>query len=55
MKGFYETPELEILEFLVDDIVTASSLINGGTGDGGDIDDGEFKDEDGTDPAFIYR
>ena len=43
MKGFYEAPSMEIIEFLADDIIV-TSLSNGGTGTGGEITDGEFED-----------
>lgn len=53
MKGFYETPNMEIIEFQADDIIV-TSLINGGEGDGGSIGDGDFEDIDGGGSSSIW-
>ncbi len=42
MKGLYIAPELEIVKFLNEDILTATSLENGGSGSGFEGDDGEI-------------
>ena len=34
MKNLFETPSVELIKFSVEDVVTASALIDGGEGDG---------------------
>ena len=46
MKGLYEKPNMEIIEFLADDIIVTS--LKEGDGDGPVIDDGEFGDITGS-------
>ena len=43
MKKAYEKPVIEIEEFEVEDIITASGLINGGAGTPDDINWGAIK------------
>lgn len=53
MKGLYITPQLEIVEFLDDDILT-SSLINGGEGSGPIVGDGDDEYEEITSSKRYY-
>ena len=47
MKGFYETPNMEIIEFMADDIIVTS--LKPGDGDGPTIEDGDaFEDITGS-------
>ena len=40
MKEKYETPEMEVVMFEEGDVICTSGLIDGDSGDGGDIDFG---------------
>ena len=42
MKQKYEAPELEIIRFHVEDVLTASGLVDGGEGDGDSSDMGDI-------------
>lgn len=42
MKEKYETPEMEVVMFEEGDVICTSGLIDGGNGDGDDIDFGNF-------------
>ena len=42
MKSIYEVPEMEITNFEMEDIITSSTMIDGGSGDGPHIDLGNL-------------
>lgn len=43
MKKKYETPEVLIIELVSEDVIRTSTIQNGGTGDGDEVDwDGFF-------------